>query len=238
MGFIQLWLVKGVLWVVRHPWVTVGVCALMLVGAVVYAWMGLSLSTDENALLTPDLPFFKDYLRFDAKFPENEAFVAVAWPKDYAHPPLAKRWIGLADEIQAKLTDPKDPVHLGVGRVDTHAPVEGLGDQGLLFDDWDDIKERSVQVKEMLPLLTMVGEKPGGILDVQSAVLGRNMTERFYNSLRQGADAGEGFCDAGDGEFEAGAGVAAGSMEEGERLWTWANWIRRRNGIRGCGGIT
>ncbi len=132
MGFVQRRLVRGVLWVVSHPKITLAICAVMLVTSVGYAWIGLSLSTDENALLTPDLPFFKDYLHFDAKFPENEAFVVVAWPKDYSHPPLAKRWIGLADGISTNLIALKQDVD----RVDTHAPLDALGQQALLFDDW------------------------------------------------------------------------------------------------------
>jgi predicted RND superfamily exporter protein len=204
MGFVQRRLVRGVLWVVAWPKVTLGICALVLVASVVGAWCGLSLSTDENALLTPDLPFFKDYLRFDAKFPENEAFVVVVWPKEYAKPPLATRWIGLADDIQARLTDPAAAVHKDVDRVDTHAPLEALGEQALLFDDWGDLKEESGEIRQMVPLLKIVGQKPGGFLDAEAAVLGRNMTERFFNALRAGGAArGKGF-----------VGLIAGSLNQ------------------------
>jgi predicted RND superfamily exporter protein len=194
MGFIQRRLVRGVLWVVAWPKVTLGICALVLVASVIGAWWGLSLSTDENALLTPDLPFFKDYLRFDAKFPENEAFVVVVWPKDYSQRPLATRWIGLSEEIRRKLTDPAAEVHKDVDRVDTHAPLKELGEQALLFDDWADLKEQSGQVKEMVPLLKIVGQKPGGFFDPEAVVLGRNMTQRLLNALDQsGAARGKDF---------------------------------------------
>ena len=151
MGFIQRKLVKLVVTVVTYPKTTIALCAVLLVASVLSAFLWLSLSTDENALLTPDLPFFKDYLRFDAKFPENESFVVVIQPLDYAHPPLAKRWIGLADAIKARLTDPTQEVHNDIDRVDTHAPLDQLGAQGVMFDDWDNIKEGSTEINEIHP---------------------------------------------------------------------------------------
>jgi uncharacterized protein len=216
MGFVQRRLVRGVLWVVAWPKVTLGICALVLVGAVVGAWFGLSLSTDENALLTPDLPFFKDYLRFDAKFPENEAFVVVVWPKDYAKAPLASRWTGLADEIQRRLTDPGAAVHRDVDRVDTHAPLEALGEQALLFDTWGDLKEASGQIKEMVPLLKIVGQKPGGLFDPEAVVLGRNMTQRFFNALRRGGAArGKEFVALVAGSLNQALATEPGSWKKG-----------------------
>src|SRR4051794_15911144 len=102
MGFLQRRLVKGGLWVVSLPKVTLAICALLLMGAVLYAKMGLTLSTDQDALLTPKLKFFRDYLRFDEKFPENEAFVVIIEPNDFAHPPEARRWIAFADAMAAE----------------------------------------------------------------------------------------------------------------------------------------
>ncbi|MGN6367877.1 MAG: MMPL family transporter [Phycisphaerae bacterium] len=166
--------------VVAYPKVTLAVCAALLVASVVFAWTNLSLSTDENALLAPKLKFFQDYLKFDAKFPENEAFVVVVEPVDQAHPPLAKRWIALADAISDKLGTLKEDVD----RVDTHAPLAELGVQGPMFDEWAGIKEESAQLREMVPLLRIIAEKPGGLFDLKSAVLGRNMTERFFNAMR------------------------------------------------------
>ena len=182
MGFIQRRLVKGVMTVVTYPKVTLAICAVLLVASVIYAWFGLSLSTDENALLAPKLQFFQDYLRFDAKFPENEAFFVVVEPLDYAHPPLAKRWIELADAISTKLTADKQDVD----RVDTHAPVAELGVQGPMFDDWKNLKEESTHLREMVPLLKIIAEKPGGLFDLKRVALGSNMTQRFFNAMRDG----------------------------------------------------
>src|SRR5689334_25114211 len=125
MGPIQRQLVRGVISVVTFPRTTLAICAVLLVASVCYAWFGLSLSTDQNALLTPDLPFFKDYLEYDARFPENEAFVVLVEPISYEHLPVAKRWMGLADDIQSRLMELKGVVK----RVDTHVPIEELGDQ-------------------------------------------------------------------------------------------------------------
>ncbi|HUO06788.1 MAG TPA: MMPL family transporter [Phycisphaerae bacterium] len=178
MGFLQRRMVKGVMTVVTYPKVTLGICAVLLVASVVYAQLGLSLSTDENALLTQKLQFFKDYLRFDAKFPENEAFVVIVQPRDYAHPPLAKRWIALADEIAGKLRALKEDVD----RVDARAPLDQLGSQALLFDDWADLKEKSAQMQREVPLLKILGEKQPL---AKTLILGGNMMQRFYNAMAE-----------------------------------------------------
>ena len=175
--------------VVTYPKVTIAICAIVLVASVLYSRSRLSLSTDENALLTPKLKFFQDYLRFDAKFPENEALVVVVEPLDQAHPPGAKRWIEVADAIGISLAALKQDVE----RVDTHAPVSELGVQGPMFDGWDGLKEESTQLRQMVPLLKIIAEKPGGLFDVKRIALGGNITQRFFNAMRDAEpkDAGD-----------------------------------------------
>src|SRR4051794_1024984 len=73
MGFVQRRLVKCVLWVVAYPKLTLAGAAVLLVVAGVGAWFGLSVSTDQNDLFSPNVKFFADYLRFDRLFPENQA---------------------------------------------------------------------------------------------------------------------------------------------------------------------
>jgi uncharacterized protein len=178
MGFVQRQLVKVVIRVVSYPWTTVGICAALLVAAVGWSWFGLSLSTDQNELLTPKLKFFRDYQEFDRRFPENEAFVVLVEARDYSHPPEPKRWMALADATSAKLLTLKRFVK----RVDTHVPLDELSDQALLFGSWQDVRDASEGMQRMLPLLKILGEKPG----LDSVVLGRNVTQRFYSALSQG----------------------------------------------------
>ena len=179
MGFVQRRLVKVVMRVVTFPKVTVAVCAILLLAAVAFSWFHLTLSTDQNELLTPKLKFFRDYADFATQFPENESFVLILEPKDFAHPPAAKRWIALADQTSTALMALKGEVR----RVNSHVPLTQLGQQGMLFDSWDDIRSRSTQMRGFMQLVKIVGEAPslGDTL-----LLGSNMTARFFNALARG----------------------------------------------------
>jgi predicted RND superfamily exporter protein len=181
MGFVQRLLVKAVMRVVCHPKITVAVCAVLLLASAVFAKIHLSLSTDQNALLTPELPFFKAYLRYDSQFPENESFVVIVEPRDYAHPPPAQRWIALADKITANLRALTGDVQ----RVESHVSLEDLGVQALAFAPWEKIRSESAQFKEFSQLLKVLGEKP----NLDQFVLGSNITQRLYNAMGQGPPA-------------------------------------------------
>ena len=61
------------LWVVRHPKTTLGIAGAVLAAAVACSLLFLSISTDTDKLVDPELPFFQKYMRFDEKFPENDA---------------------------------------------------------------------------------------------------------------------------------------------------------------------
>ena len=178
MGFVQRQIIKLVLRVVSYPRVTLLICGVLLVAAVGMALTSLSLSTDHDALMTPKLKFFKDYLSFTHKFPENECFLVVIEPLDQQRPPKAARWIALAEDLSARLRGLKESVR----RVDARVPLDKLGDQGLLFADWKEVREELAEIKRMEPLLKIVGEKPG----FDALVLGTNMTQRLVGALAQG----------------------------------------------------
>jgi predicted RND superfamily exporter protein len=77
VGFIHRQIQKTVLAVVRHPKLTLGAAGIVLVGCVSIALNGLTLSTDQNKLFSSQVPFFRNYLDFIAKFPENEAMYVI-----------------------------------------------------------------------------------------------------------------------------------------------------------------
>ena len=68
-GFDQPRKVKVVIREVTFPKVTIAVCAILLLAAVTFSWFHLTLSTDQNELLTPKLKFFRDYADFATLFP-------------------------------------------------------------------------------------------------------------------------------------------------------------------------
>ncbi len=139
MGFVQRKLVKLVIRIVSFPKLTLAICALALLASVVLSMSRLSLSTNQNDLLTPSLPFFRDYLQFIQKFPENNSFVVIVEPLSYDKPPAGKRWMDFADRLGAALSALKTDVNHVDVRVDTAA----LGMQGLYFADWPEVKQFS-----------------------------------------------------------------------------------------------
>jgi uncharacterized protein len=135
MDFLQRQLVKWVIRVVSFPKFTLAVCAAALLAAMMLAGTGLGLSTNQDDLMTPKLKFFKDYKEFTQEFPENESFVVILEPRDYAHPPAGKRWMELADRVGNSLLALTEHVR----RVDWKVDTQKLGTQGLLFAPWEEV---------------------------------------------------------------------------------------------------
>src|SRR5436190_22864428 len=126
MRLIHRPLLIFVLHVVNHPVrvtivsiVTVALCALLA------AWK-LNISSDQNKLFDPNVQFFRDFLSFTQKFPENEATYIIIEPVDRSKTPPVPRWTALADAIAARLkTMPQY-----VKAVDAKVQTEQLGSQG------------------------------------------------------------------------------------------------------------
>src|SRR4051794_37888705 len=89
MGRFQRRLVKLVVGVVHFPKLTLVLCGLMLAASVGFALVHLQLSTDEDDLLPPKLPFFREYKKFSNAFPENDSFIIILEPLTYDRPPPA-----------------------------------------------------------------------------------------------------------------------------------------------------
>src|SRR3954464_7890172 len=126
MRRVQRLILKGVLTVVARPRLTLAVAGLLVAASTAWASFRLPISTDQNKLFSEDVPFFRDYLAFVEKFPENEAAYVVIEPRDPANPPPNDRWTAAADAVVARLGRMPDVVKTAPARV----PVEQLGRQG------------------------------------------------------------------------------------------------------------
>jgi predicted RND superfamily exporter protein len=191
MGFVQRKLVKLVIRVVTFPKLTLGICAGVLAVSVVYAFFGLHLSTDEDQLLTPKLRFFREYKDFSREFPENDAFVVILEPLNYAKPPLAQRWMDYADRISAALSAQKEDVV----RVDSHVPPNEMGVQGLAFDTWDNVRETSPHAGEMAQLGGIVGD-PNSVSFFGVRLLSDNLAVRTLFAMQNSKPADSGLMTA------------------------------------------
>src|SRR4051795_467978 len=110
MRLVQRSILKGVLGGVARPKVTLAVAGLLVAASAGWAYFRLPISTDQNKLFSGDVPFFRDYLAFIQKFPENEAAYVVIEPVDPANPPPNARWAALADAIVDRLNRIPDAV--------------------------------------------------------------------------------------------------------------------------------
>src|SRR5437868_6436085 len=101
MGFIHRRVMTAVLGVVSHPKTTLVVSGVVLAVSVALALTRLHVSTDQDKLFSADVKFFRDYLEFDRKFPENSAVYVVIEAAPGKPQPPAERWTALADAITA-----------------------------------------------------------------------------------------------------------------------------------------
>src|SRR5256885_6586913 len=175
MRLIHRPLLIGVLHVVKHPRRVLAIAVLITALCGLLAAWKLNISSDQNKLFDPNVQFFRDFLSFTQRFPENEATYIIIEPVDRSKTPPVPRWTALADAIAARLkTMPQY-----VKAVDAKVPTEQLGSQGLLFDDPANVRQSFEDVKRFIPLVKLWAEKPG-----LSALLGRTPIERFLNALR------------------------------------------------------
>lgn len=176
MGFIQRRLRHAVLHVVAHPKITLLIAGAILAASVGLALARLRISSDENKLFSQKVKFFREFLEFDDKFPENDALYVVIEQGDPSQSIPVSRWTELADAITSRLQAMPQVVEA----VDSHIPAEKMGPQGVLFDEPAKVRENFAEFKEFSELIKFWAEKPNAPL---TAVLGSTPTERFLSGL-------------------------------------------------------
>src|SRR5947199_8585654 len=148
MRLIHRPLLIAVLHVVKHPRRVLAISAVAVVlCAILSAWK-LNISSDQNKLFDPNVKFFRDFLSFTQRFPENEATYIIIEPVDRSKAPPVPRWTALADAIAARLKNMPQYAKA----VDAKVPTDQLGSQGLLFDDPANVRQSFEDVKRFIPL--------------------------------------------------------------------------------------
>ncbi len=174
MGFVHRRLLIAILYVVRHPKLTLAVSAVVLAGCALFARSRLSISTDENKLFSSDIKFFRDYLEFIHQFPENEAIYVLVRVRDPGHVPPARRWTALADQITERLAGMREYVQ----SVDSHVPLDQLGAQGILLDKPERVREELEGARRLAQLAGLWGRA-----NFLTQRLGATPMERFLAGL-------------------------------------------------------
>ena len=164
-------ILKHSLRLIRYPR-TVLIIGIVLAGvSALFAARYLRVSTDENKLFSPKVPFFHKYLSFIHEFPENEAAFIVVQPKAPAHQPTTAQWIALANAITGRLR----ALHNSVASVDDRVPLKQLGSQSLLFARWGQVKQAAAFSGKLAPLFTLWGSRPTFL----TRLLGKSRMARF-----------------------------------------------------------
>jgi predicted RND superfamily exporter protein len=175
MGPIHRRVLKDTLRLTRYPRIVLGI-ALLLAGISVFlACTRLRISTDQNKLFSPHVPFFHQYLQFIKRFPENEAAYVVIKARDPTHPPAASQWIKAANAVAASLKQ----IPEYVTSVDSHVPLKQLGDQSLLFAPWSKVRAAAKGSAALADLAAIWGEKPV----VPISLFGKTRMQRFLELL-------------------------------------------------------
>jgi predicted RND superfamily exporter protein len=173
MGFIQRRLLKFVLVVATHPFVTLAIVGVILAAAAALAISRLTISTDQNKLFSPKAWFFRDYLQYIHRFPENEAVYVVIEPRDPSAKPALDRWTAAADQITEHLRSLRQYVNAAYCKV----PLDQLGRQGALFEDTSKLPGDFEHVSQQFAPLAQIWGQAGGT----APILG------FLNLLKMGA---------------------------------------------------
>jgi predicted RND superfamily exporter protein len=164
-------LLVAMLWVVTHPRLVLSGSLLVLLGCIILAYFRLGLSTNQDELFSSKVAFFKTYVNVTRNFPENQASYVIIEPINPASPPPVKKWIAIADAITDRLA--RDTVN--VKAVDSHVPLEQLGNQAILFDSPANVKKEYFEF-ERLAL-------PFRQTSFINRFLGRFPLERLFNSV-------------------------------------------------------
>ncbi|MEZ0266407.1 MAG: MMPL family transporter, partial [Phycisphaerae bacterium] len=155
----------------------------------VWAGLRLGLSADQNKLYSPTVPFFRDFLDYVRKFPENEALYVLIEARPGVPPPPIDRWTAAADAVEARVRA------LGgrVRDVERRVPLERLGDQALLFDEPAAVRKAAADARGSTPLLRAVGEAARGQSRVERVMtlLAGNIFGIPLGDLGLGADPAE-----------------------------------------------
>jgi predicted RND superfamily exporter protein len=166
----------GVLGVVSRPRLALAVAGAVVAVCATLAFLRLDISSNTNELFDPDVPFFRDYLRFIELFPENEAVYVVVQTRDPRAAPPVARWTDFADALAARLR----AMPQYVKSVDAKVPIDQLGPQGLLFDDPRRLRQNFADVQRFVPLAKLWGEEP----NLLTRALGASPMERFLGALQ------------------------------------------------------
>jgi uncharacterized protein len=174
-GKIHRKVLIAMLWIVAHPRRVLAIALLALVACGMLAFFHLGLSTDQDELFSSKVGFFKNYISFTKDFPENQASYVMIEAADPSHPPPPAEWIAAAEAITDRLK--KDTAN--VKAVDSHIPLEQLGNNGILFEDPKQVKQDFSDFEQL-----SIPFRPKNFINAR---LGDIPLERFFNAIQRQA---------------------------------------------------
>ncbi|MBI1189676.1 MAG: MMPL family transporter [Tepidisphaera sp.] len=174
-GPVQRLMQRVVAFCVTRPRTTLALAGVLVALCALLASAKLEISTDQNKQFSEKVPFFRDYLDFIRKFPENEAIYVIVRAADEQAQPTTDQWAAIADDIASRCRG----LTRFVREVDHRVPADALGPQGLVFDSPQRVHAAFEEGKRFVPLARLWGEAPSPA----TALLGQTPMQRFLGAM-------------------------------------------------------
>ena len=135
---------------IGHPWAVVIIAILLTAGSTAYAVRHFALNTSINKLISPDLPFRKREIGFDALFPTYDLIIAVV------QAPTPELTSAATEALVGRLKERHDVVK----SIDVAGGGEFFARNALLFLPTDQLKPMMESVGQAEPLIQVLASDP------------------------------------------------------------------------------
>jgi uncharacterized protein len=135
---------------IGHPWAVVIIAILLTAGSAAYSVRHFALNTNINKLISPDLPFRKRELAFDALFPTYDLIIAVV------QAPTPELTSAATEALASRLKERHDVIK----SLDVAGGGEFFARNALLFLPTDQLKPMMESVGQAEPLIQVLASDP------------------------------------------------------------------------------
>jgi hypothetical protein len=151
LGRVERALTALVFGVSRHPWLTLGLAALLTAVSVIYAQQTMRINSDDSALISQDEPFRREYQAFIDAFPQFDETTVIVITSDS---------IDRADDAVNAMTEALDRRPDLIDSIYSPSADPFFEDHALLYLDASDLEDVIDRLAEAQPALAALAEDP------------------------------------------------------------------------------
>ncbi len=150
-GRVERTLTALVFGVSRHPWLTLGLAALLTAVSAIYAQQTVRINSDDSALISQDEPFRREYQAFIDAFPQFDETTVIVITSDS---------IDRADDAANAMTEALDRRPDLIDSIYSPSADPFFEDHALLYLDASDLEDVIDRLAEAQPALAALAEDP------------------------------------------------------------------------------